>query len=131
MAQRRTKQRSVIEGIIETVGRPLTRAELWEEAKAEMPSIGFATVSRAVNDLLAEGILISLQYPGQSTRYEKRSSREHPHILCHRTNRIYDLAIPMPPVELPEIPGMKVTGYEVLFFGEVEDGEERARRTDG
>ncbi len=122
MAVRRTRQRAVIESILGSVGRPLTRSELWREAQVEMPSIGFATVSRAVNDLVDEGTLIALRYPGQPTRYEKVSPREHPHLLCHRTNRIYDLDIPMPHVALPEIPGMKVTGYEVLFFGEVREG---------
>jgi len=121
MPERRTQQRKVIESIIETIGRPLTRAELLEVARERLPGIGFATVSRAVNDLLAAGELISLQYPGQPTRYEKRAEREHPHLLSHKTNRIYDLDIPMPPVKVPRIPGVKITGYEVLFFGEPDE----------
>jgi len=120
MPQRHTKQREVIEGIIAATERPLTRAEIWNEAKNEIASIGFATVSRAVNDLVEEGRLLSLRYPGQPTRYERPASKEHPHLLCSRTNKIYDLNIPMPPVKLPEVPGMKISGYEVLFFGEKE-----------
>lgn len=110
----------MIESILRTTDRPLTRSELWEVARQKMESIGFATVSRAVNDMLAAGTVIALQYPGQPTRYERVSTTEHPHLLCTRTQRIYDLKIPMPPVELPEVPGMKITGYEVLFFGEKE-----------
>ena len=121
MAERRTKQREIIEAIIESVGRPLTRAELWDESKKNLPSIGFATVSRAVNDLLKEGYLLSLQYPGQPTRYEKVAEKEHPHLLSHSTNQIHDLDIPMPQVAIPKIPGIKITGYEVLFFGEIEE----------
>ncbi|MFP4351909.1 MAG: Fur family transcriptional regulator [Puniceicoccaceae bacterium] len=121
MPERRTKQREVIESIIETIGRPLTRAELLEAAKERLPGIGFATVSRAVNDLLAAGELISLQYPGQPIRYEKRAEKEHPHLLSYKTNRIYDLDVPMPTVRIPDIPGVKITGYEVLFFGEPDE----------
>lgn len=121
MAERRTKQRSVIESILKTSGRPLTRGELWEEARSRMPSIGFATVSRAVNELLEAQELLALQYPGQPTRYERPAEREHPHLLSHRTNRIHDLDIPMPVVKIPKIPGVKITGYEVLFFGELEN----------
>mgnify|MGYP002396520239 CR=1 FL=1 len=123
MAERRTKQREVIEKIISTTKRPLTRNELWQEAQGMMPSIGFATVSRAVNEMLAGNDLIALQYPGQPTRYELPATREHPHLLSHRTRRIHDLDIPMPQVKIPEVPGVKITGYEVLFFGELE-GEE-------
>jgi len=90
-------------------------------AKGEMRSIGFATVSRAVNELLEEGRLICLQYPGQPPRYEPPAASEHPHLLSHRTNRIHDLDIPMPKVKIPEVPGVKITGYEVLFFGELEE----------
>ncbi len=86
-----------------------------------MPSIGFATVSRAVNELLEAQELLALQYPGQPTRYERPAEREHPHLLSHRTNRIHDLDIPMPVVKIPKIPGVKITGYEVLFFGELEN----------
>lgn len=123
MAERRTKQRVVIERIIDATDRPLTRTEIWEISRGEMPSIGFATVSRAVNDLLKENRLLSLQYPGQPTRYEKPAAKEHPHLLCHRTGRIHDLDIPMPTVKIPSVPGVKITGYEVLFFGELEDEE--------
>ena len=124
MAERRTKQRTVIEGIIEATGRPLTRSELWEAAKEELSSIGFATVSRAVNDLLQEGRLIALQYPGQPTRYEPPAAKEHPHLLSYRTQRIHDLDIPMPEVKIPDIPGVRITGYEVLFFGDMEEEPE-------
>ncbi|MEM0964679.1 MAG: transcriptional repressor [Verrucomicrobiota bacterium] len=118
MQQRNTKQRAVIESIIETTARPLTRAEIWEEAKKPLPSVGFATVSRAVNDFLAEGRLIALRYPGQPTRYEKLTNKEHPHLLSHKDGKIYDLDLPMPEVKIPKIPGVTITGYEVLFFGE-------------
>jgi len=126
MVERRTKQRSVIEKIIRTTTRPLTRKELWEAARKDMPSLGFATVSRAVNDLLAENELIALQYPGQPTRYEPPATREHPHLLSHRTQQIHDLDIPMPHVKLPDIPGVKITGYEVLFFGEIEGESQKS-----
>ncbi len=101
----------------------MTRAEIWEAAKEEMASIGFATVSRAVNELVEEGRLIALQYPGQPTRYERPATSEHPHLLSHRTHRIHDLDIPMPEVKIPKIPGVTITGYEVLFFGEIEKGK--------
>ncbi|MGE9289556.1 MAG: Fur family transcriptional regulator [Puniceicoccales bacterium] len=118
MAERRTKQRAVIEQIIDKASRPLTRAEIWEQAKEIHGRIGFATVSRAVNDFLAEGRLIAVRYPGQPTRYETRAEKEHPHLLSSKDNQIYDLDVPMPEVKIPKVPGMRITGYEVLFFGE-------------
>ena len=105
--------------------RPLTRNEIWEKAKECQSTIGFATVSRAVNDFLAEGRLIAVRYPGQPTRYEKRTEKEHPHMLSSKDNQIYDLDVPMPEVKIPKVPGVRITGYEVLFFGEpIEESEE-------
>lgn len=107
--------------VLRTAERPVTRAELQERAKKILPGIGFATVSRAVNDLLGERALVSLRYPGQPTRYEQRSQKEHPHLLCYRCQCIVDLDVAMPEISLPEVPGAKVTGYEVLFFGECKE----------
>src|SRR5690625_2543887 len=117
MRQRRTERREVIVSVLETAGRPLTRNELWEAARERLPTIGFATVSRAVNALEEERYLVRLQYPGQPVRYEKNTSEEHPHFICNHCNRIFDLDCPMPAVAAPNLDGITITGHEVLFFG--------------
>ncbi|MCC5788629.1 MAG: transcriptional repressor [Opitutales bacterium] len=118
MTKRKTKQREVILEVLTQASRPLTRTELHQETLARLPGIGFATVSRAVNDLLAQQELVHLQYPGQPNRYEIAADIEHPHILCIRCQKIFDLPEGMPELSLPKVKGFKVGGYEVLYFGE-------------
>ncbi len=86
-------------------------------ARERLPSIGFATVSRAVNALLDERFLVPLQYPGQPVRYEKISAKEHPHFICTKCSRIFDLDCPMPAVAVPKLKEQTITGYEIVFFG--------------
>lgn len=107
----------VVLQLLETATRPLTRKELHEQALQILPGIGFATVSRLVSQLLKEHTLVSLQYPGQTTRYEMPSGREHPHLLCSRCGKIYDLPLKMPDISLPGGESFVITGYEVLYFG--------------
>lgn len=116
--QRNTRQRALIEAVLHASDRPLTRQEIHALARQSQPRIGFATVSRAVNDLLDSGQVVRLQYPGQPDRYEKASAREHPHLLCNHCAKIFDLPLAMPKVNLPRAEGYTLNGYEVLFFGE-------------
>lgn len=122
MPERNTKQRAVILKVLEASSRPFTRAEIHQLAAAELPSIGFATVSRAVNELLASGTIVRLQYPGQPDRYEMASAQEHPHILCSQCRKIFDLPIAMPQVQIPQVDSFELFGYEVLFFGQCPHG---------
>ncbi|MCH8474128.1 MAG: transcriptional repressor [Opitutales bacterium] len=118
MTKRKTKQREVILEVLTQASRPLSRAELHQETLAQLPGIGFATVSRAVNDLLEQKELVQLQYPGQINRYEIASDTEHPHLLCVRCQKIFDLPEGMPELTLPKVKGFKIGGYEVLYFGQ-------------
>jgi len=117
MRQRKTRQMEVILEILENAQRPLTRKEIHETAMESLPGIGFATVSRMVNQLLENFQLVSLQYPGQTTRYEKPSDQEHPHLLCSHCDKIYDVPLDMPNLPLPSVDHFEITGYEVLYFG--------------
>jgi len=105
-------------GAFEQAKRPLTAQEIHELAKLEVPSLGLRTVYRHVKALLDARQLISTDYPGQPVRYEvvdQRGSR--PHFICKACSKLYDLPIDEPQVELPEVPGFKIDGYEVILFG--------------
>ena len=122
MTERKTKQREAILDVLSETKRPLSRAEIHQLASEKQPGLGFATVSRAVNSLLAEARIVRLLYPGQQTRFELASDKEHPHLLCTDCQKIFDLPREIPVVELPVLPDFKVGGYEVLFFGQCKKG---------
>lgn len=116
-----TKQRELILGILEEAARPLTREEILRMGRQRMERLGSATVDRAIREMTTQGYVIGVEFPGQPKRYELPADSEHPHFICRKCNRVFDLPIKM---ELPKINpprGFSVTGGEIIYSGTCPD----------
>lgn len=112
-----TRQREVILDVLRDAGRPLTREEILRLGRQRIDRLGSATVDRAIREMTAEFYIIGVEFPGQPRRYELPADAEHPHFICRRCDRVFDLPIAM---QLPEISppkGFSVTGGEVIYTG--------------
>ena len=112
-----TKQKSIIYKILEEAGRPLTREEILNQGRTELPRLGSATVDRFIKQMCENFELVGLSFPGQPTRFELPAEKEHPHFICRVCEKVFDLDIPMrlPKVTLPE--GFYLSGGEVVYSG--------------
>ena len=88
--QRNTRQREVIREVFASAGRPLTAQEAALAAQEELPSVGVATVYRAVRELAEEGWLMAITIAG-TTRFELASKGHHHHFHCQRCDRTFDI----------------------------------------
>ena len=66
-----TRQRQVLGAVFEQAKRPLTPCEIRDEARKEIPSLGIATVYRAINRLVADGQVRPVEVPGAGPHYER------------------------------------------------------------
>lgn len=116
--QRATKQRTAIQQAVEKARRPLSPQEVLELAQEKVPTLGIATVYRAVSSLVDEGVLRAVEIPGQSPRYEMAGLAHHHHFCCMDCGQVFDLqGCPMKPSYiLPK--GFKVESHEVTLFGQ-------------
>ena len=112
-----TKQRRVILEVLKNTARPLSRMEILNLGRKQLPKLGSATVDRSINAMTRDCQLVGLSFPGQPTRYELPSGKEHPHFICRVCECVYDLDIPMrlPKVSLPS--GFHLSGGEVVYSG--------------
>lgn len=112
-----TRQREVIESVLQDAGRPLTREEILSEGRKRLPRLGSATVDRAIRDMTANFQIIGVEFPGQPKRFELPASHEHPHFICRICNRVFDIPVKMqlPDVKAPS--GFLVTGGEIIYSG--------------
>lgn len=103
--------------ILEEAGRPLTREEILNQGRTELPRLGSATVDRFIKQMCENFELVGLSFPGQPTRFELPADKEHPHFICRVCEKVFDLDIPMrlPKVTLPE--GFYLSGGEVVYSG--------------
>jgi Fur family transcriptional regulator, ferric uptake regulator len=68
--ERLTRQRSAILKALEESGRSLSPTELVALAQRWVPNLSLSTVYRQIKDLQADGLIATVELPGQPDRYE-------------------------------------------------------------
>lgn len=90
MLKRNTRQRELLRAVFLAAGRPLSPLELVDAAQADLPTLGMATVYRALKDFVEEGWLIPVNVAG-GTRYELAKIGHHHHFHCQDCDKAYDI----------------------------------------
>lgn len=117
MMQRNTNQRTAIREVFSASGRPLSHAEVLDEAKKLSPNLGIATVYRTVKSLLEEGFLQVVEVPGETARYELRGLPHHHHFHCRVCGRVYDLHTCPGRIDTLAPAGYRVESHELTLIG--------------
>jgi|WetSurMetagenome_2_1015567.scaffolds.fasta_scaffold714426_1 Fur family transcriptional regulator, ferric uptake regulator len=123
---RSTRQRKAIFEVIQKESRPMTVTEIHLLAKQSAPRVGLRTVYRNIRELVDDGKLVCVDYPGQPPRYEtvgnKTSSK--PHLICGRCNKVFDLDAQYEArTTHGDIPGFVIDGTETIYYGHCSDPE--------
>lgn len=116
-----TRQREVIIQVLQESQRPLTRDEILRLGREKIERLGSATVDRAIREMTKEYHLIGVEFPGQPRRYELPADTEHPHFICRKCERVFDLPVVMRLPELKAPKGFIITGGEVIYSGHCPD----------
>jgi Fur family ferric uptake transcriptional regulator len=112
-----TRQREAIDQVLKEAERPPTRDEILREGRKIVARLGPATVDRHIREMAENFQLVGLEYPGQPKRYELPADHEHPHFVCRRCERVFDLPVAMKVPRIQAPPGFEVTGGEVIYSG--------------
>ena len=119
--QRSTKQRNAIQQAMAQANRPLTPQEVLELAQIAIPSLGIATVYRAIKMMIEDGVLREVYLPGRSPMYEVANYGHHHHFQCTLCARVFDVhACPGNLAGLAP-PGFVVDGHEITLYGRCSD----------
>lgn len=114
---RNTRQRSAIRTALEAARRPLSPQEVLDRARGKVPSLGIATVYRALNSLEREGWIIPVQIPGDPTRYEVSGKQHHHHFRCRACGRVFEVQGCPGNIDHLAPDGFVLENHEVLLFG--------------
>ena len=101
-------------------GEDFATDDLWHTLQREDPSLGRATVFRAVDILVERGILDRVAFADGSHRYRVCSERHHHHLTCTRCHRIVEVDACLPGAILAAIAeraGFAVEGHTIEIFG--------------
>lgn len=114
--ERSTRQRSAIRQALLDADRPLLATEVLQAAKKDVPSLGLATVYRALKTLVAQDDLKVVSLPGENPRFEFAHGHHH-HFSCQACGRVYDIhACPGNLAQLAP-PDFLVDSHELTLYG--------------
>ena len=117
MAIRKTRQRQAVRSVFERAERPLSAAEALAEAQQEVPSLGIATAYRAINQLLDEGELDTVELPGEPARYEVPDKPHHHHFHCNGCGQVFCVPVKCARLDATVPGGYTIESHEVILYG--------------
>ncbi len=131
--QRYTKQRETILKAVFLAGTHTDAEGVLKQAKKLDPTIGFATVYRTIQLMLAGGILAERSFGGDRRKFEivGGDSGHHDHLICSDCGAILEFFDP----EVEEMQeriakklGFALSGHRMDLFGHCIRGENCPRR---
>ena len=117
-----TAQRVVITEFVMGTQEHPTADQILQNVSDRLPvSLSRATVYNTLNTLVEAGVIREVFTEPGPARYDANLDRHH-HFVDTRTGRIFDI----PWEEVPQLPKeltgkYKVHGYQITFFGELDD----------
>jgi Fe2+ or Zn2+ uptake regulation protein len=84
-----TPQRQVVLRVVRGAEAHLTAAEIFDAARALLPSISFATVYNSLRFLRDEGLISEITFGNSASRYDRETGR-HDHAVCTSCGRLTD-----------------------------------------
>ena len=115
--ERSTRQRAAIISAFEREDRPLSPAEILAGAQAEVPGLGTATVYRTLRALVADGVVVSVELPGEPPRYEPAGAKHHHHFRCRECDRVFEVPGCAKGIAALVPRGFELDGHELVLYG--------------
>jgi len=116
---RRTRQRLAIVEAIEKASGPVMPQEILRVAAANVASMNLSTVYRTLSRMVAEGVIVPVQLPGEPVRYERREAADthHHHFRCTSCDSVYDLAGCVAGLKSLLPRGFKMIRHDITLYG--------------
>lgn len=115
-----TQQKRILAEILDNADRPLTPQDICLLAKKQIPSLGIATVYRAIKQFLADGTVRLVDIPGTSPHYESSAQHHHHFFLCECCNRVFNLVGCLSGIDALAPSGFHVAKHEIVLYGQCE-----------
>ncbi len=115
--ERTTNQKKVILDYLKSVKTHPAAEEVYLEVRHQLPRISLATVYRILNDFSEKGIIRKI--PVSIARFDGDISG-HPHFICRKCHKIYDLGYlcaDCPVLKKKKTKVGKIENYQMYFYG--------------
>jgi len=117
LPRRSSRQRNAVQHAIAHAHQPLLPPEILALAQVQQPTLGIATVYRNLKILLDAGEVLTVELPGEPTRYESAHRGHHHHFHCSRCLQVFDIPGCPPQLEQFAPAGYQVERHELTLYG--------------
>ncbi|MEY4531183.1 MAG: hypothetical protein RLZZ156_1904 [Deinococcota bacterium] len=128
MNRRNTRQRETILAVLHSAEGPLGIPDIYSRARANLDTLGLATVYRAVKRMCDDQEILEVELPGEEARYEVRRAHHHHHFRCQKCSKVFELDFC--PLHLPSgtlLPnGYRVLEHHLTLYGLCQSCDSRA-----
>ena len=130
--QRKTRQKDQISTrLTELAGNGIdfSAEELWQDLRQMDTHMGRATVFRAVEMLVNQGLLNRIDFADGSHKYRACGENHHHHLTCVQCHRVVDIDICLPEEQLSTIGAQTdfiIEGHSLSLFGRCPDCRNRS-----
>jgi Fe2+ or Zn2+ uptake regulation protein len=117
---RLTPQREAVLDVVRRATDHPTALQILNRVRQGTPSIGVATVYRALDLLVAHGAIKELTLGDRGSARYDGNPKPHQHVRCTRCGRVADVSIELPRAAASAAEaasGFTVTSYDVQFSG--------------
>ena len=90
-----TKQREIVLQVIRGEKEHLTANEVFDQARALLPGISFATVYNSLRFLKDAGLIAEISFGNGASRFDAKLTR-HDHALCTKCGKLVDMEHDLP-----------------------------------
>ena len=87
-----TRQRDAVLQVIRSREDHPTANEIFQAARAQLPTISYATVYNSLRFLKEAGLVLEITFGNGASRYDSETSR-HDHALCTRCGKLVDFDV--------------------------------------
>lgn len=123
---RLTPQRlAIVSALANSTAHP-TAEEIHKMILKDFPTTSLATVYKTITMLKEQGEIIEMSFGDMGSRFDARDAAPHPHIICTRCGKVFDLdvgesfdAVDFDAVSklMAEKTGFRVESYRLDFYG--------------
>ena len=123
LSQRQTQAKSQIADRLAELAEThadFTVEELWHDLRRFNPHIGRATIFRAVEMLVATGLLNRIDFSDGSHTYRACGDDHHHHLTCIQCHRVVDIDVCIPSEQFEQIGTQNdflIEGHSLTLFG--------------
>jgi Fe2+ or Zn2+ uptake regulation protein len=113
-----TPQRQCVFRLLDGARAHPSAEAIYDQARAEMPTISLRTVYQTLNDLAEMGEIQSLDLGTGATRFDPNTTAHH-HLVCTSCGQVRDVYVDLGDVHIPPAQrrGFQISSTDVVFRG--------------